>query len=314
MVKVSVIVPVYNGEEFIESCIKNILDQTLKEIELILVNDGSKDETLNICEKYVNYDSRIILISQENQGVSMARNNGICRANGEYLCFIDSDDKVDCNYLETLYNLAKEKNVQVICCDIECVDKNYKTRSIKKIQQGYYTSIEAINELFKFKDLNWGPCGKLFKSSIIKKKIEFPKVNVYEDLVFVYKSIYSTDKIFYTNESKYYYVDREKNSAMRKFIEYPKIDIIKVVDETVIFLKEEIPSILDSSFYGLISQVIMYFKIIINNYIKFKNNNIKFYKKYIKKLIFKYKKEFIFNKSMYYKEKIRILLLLLFNI
>ena len=118
MLKVSVIVPVYNGDEYIESCIKNILNQTLKDIELILVNDGSKDNTLNICKKYADFNSRIVLINQENQGVSSARNKGIDISKGDYICFIDCDDKIDNDYLEKLYNIANEKNVQFVCSDI----------------------------------------------------------------------------------------------------------------------------------------------------------------------------------------------------
>lgn len=109
MVKVSVIVPVYNGGEFIELCIKDILNQTLKSIELILINDGSEDNTLQICQKYAKYDNRITLINQENKGVSTARNNGIDKATGKYICFIDSDDRIKEDYLENLYSIAEKK-------------------------------------------------------------------------------------------------------------------------------------------------------------------------------------------------------------
>ena len=118
MVKVSVIVPVYNGEEFIESCIKNILNQTLKEIELIVVNDGSKDNTLNICKKYADFDSRIVLINQENQGVSSTRNKGIDISKGDYLCFVDCDDKIDKDYLEKLYNIKKMYKLYVVILNV----------------------------------------------------------------------------------------------------------------------------------------------------------------------------------------------------
>lgn len=313
MVKISVIVPVYNGEKFIETCIKDILNQTLKDIELILINDGSEDNTLDICQKYAEYDNRITLINQENKGVSAARNKGINKAVGKYICFIDSDDRIKIDYLENLYDIAEKKDVKIVCCDIECVDKNYKFKSIRIMDEGYYTTLEALEELFKFKNLNWGPCGKLFKSDIIKDKIEFPNVNVYEDLVFVYKTIYNTDKIFYTNICKYYYVDRENDGAMRKFIKSPTIDIIKVTDDAISFLRDKTPSILESSFYGLISEVIMYFYNIKQSDKRFKHSNSKLYIKEMRKLILKYKKEFILNKNMYYKEKVMILLLLIFK-
>lgn len=313
MVKVSVIVPVYNGGEFIELCIKDILNQTLKSIELILINDGSEDNTLQICQKYAEYDNRITLINQENKGVSTARNNGIDKAMGKYICFIDSDDRIKEDYLENLYSIAEKKDVKIVCCDIECLDKYYKSKSIKTIDEGYYTYLDALEELFKFRNLNWGPCGKLFQLDLVKGKIWFPNVEVYEDLVFVYKTIYIAEKIFYTKKCKYYYVHRENDGAMRKFIKYPTIDIIKVADEAIFFLRDKIPSILDSSFYGLISGVIMYFYNIKQNDKKFKNPNSKLYLKEMRRLILKYKKEFILNKDMHYKEKIKILLLLIFK-
>ena len=309
MVKVSVIVPVYNGEEFIESCIKNILNQTLKEIELILVNDGSKDNTLNICKKYADFDNRIVLINQENQGVSLARNKGIDISKGNYLCFIDCDDRIDNDYLEKLYKIANEKNVQVVCCDIECIDLNGKFISKKTMQSGYYSKEIALNKLFEFKDLNWGPCGKLFSSDLIKNKVEFPNLHVYEDLVFVYKCIFNTKQIFYTNKCSYYYIHRENNGAMKKFIKSPTLDIIKVADETILFLKKEMPSIFDSSFYGLISQVIMYINDINKIDPQWDKKESKLYLEETKKLLARYRFDLIKNKTIYYKEKILFLML-----
>ena len=310
MVKISVIVPVYNGGEFIELCIKNILNQTLKEIELILINDGSEDNTLDICRKYVNYDSRIILINQENQGVSRARNNGIYNANGEYVCFVDCDDSIDESYIMNLYNIAKNKNVDMVCCSIECIDDNSKYISKKSLQEGYYLKEEALKELFEFKNLNWGPYGKLFRRSLLENnKIQFPHINVYEDLVFTYKSIYNADKIFFTNEECYYYIHRENNGAMKKFIKSPTLDIIKVADEAILFLKKEMPSIFDSSFYGLISQVVMYINDINKIDPQWDKKESKLYLEETKKLLAKYRFDLIKNKTIYYKEKILFLML-----
>lgn len=309
MVKVSVILPVYNGEEFIESCIKNILNQTLKEIELIVVNDGSKDNTLNICKKYADFDSRVVLINQENQGVSSARNKGIEISNGDYLCFIDCDDRIENDYLEKLYNIANEKSVQVVCCDIECIDSNDKFISKKTMQSGYYSKEIALKKLFEFNDLNWGPCGKLFKSDLVKNKVDFPSLNVYEDLVFVYNCIFNTEQIFYTDKSTYYYIHRENNGAMKKFIKSPTLDIIKVADEAILFLKKKIPSIFDSSFYGLISQVIMYINDINKIDPQWDKKESKLYLEETKKLLAKYRFDLIKNKTIYYKEKILFLML-----
>ncbi|TDO72798.1 glycosyltransferase involved in cell wall biosynthesis [Flavobacterium chryseum] len=118
---VSVIVPVYNAERYISETIESILNQSLSNIEIILVNDGSIDSSLIICEQYLQKDSRIKLVNQNNSGVSIARNNGLKIANGEYVFFMDSDDTIDSNFLNSSYNVAKKQNFDIVvvgeyCC------------------------------------------------------------------------------------------------------------------------------------------------------------------------------------------------------
>ena len=122
MCKVSVVVPVYNSEKFLEYCIQSILNQTYTNIELILVNDGSTDNSLNICAKYKLEDDRVVVINQKNMGVSVARNNGIIHATGEYLQFVDSDDFVDINMTEKLIYAAKENKASMVICGYRSID------------------------------------------------------------------------------------------------------------------------------------------------------------------------------------------------
>ena len=110
---ITVVVPVYNVEKYLERCINSIIHQTIKNIEIILVNDGSTDGSRKICEYYRENDERVILINQENQGLSAARNTGIDKATGKYICFVDSDDWVHEKYLETMYNDIKEQDAQI---------------------------------------------------------------------------------------------------------------------------------------------------------------------------------------------------------
>ena len=177
------------------------------------------------------------------------------------------------------------------------------------MQSGYYSSEIALKRLFEFKNLNWGPCGKLFSSNLIKNKVEFPNLHVYEDLVFVYKCIFNTEQIFYTDKCSYYYIHRENNGAMKNFIKSPTLDIIKVTDEAILFLKKEIPSIFDSSFYGLISQVIMYINDINKIDPQWDKKESKLYLEETKKLLARYRFDLIKNKTIYYKEKILFLML-----
>ena len=309
MIKVSVIVPVYNGEKFIEECIKNVLNQTLEEFELIIINDGSTDNTLDICKRNSEIDKKIRIINQENEGVSSARNKGIEQSNGEYICFVDCDDKIEDNYLEELYNTCEENNVKISCCTIESIDNKGNIISSRFMEDGYYKKIDALDELFKFRGLNWGPCGKLFHKSLIKGNLKFPNLHVYEDLSFVYKAIYSSEGIYFTNKCKYYYIHRHNVGAMDKFIKYPTTDVITISYEILEFIKKQSLPIWDTSFYGVISQVIMYINDINKIDCKWEKEESKNYIKETRKLLGKYRIDLLRNKTIYYKEKIIFLIL-----
>lgn len=309
MIKVSVIVPVYNGEKFIEECIKNVLNQTLEEFELIIINDGSTDNTLDICKRNSEIDKKIRIINQENEGVSSARNKGIEQSNGEYICFVDCDDKIEDNYLEELYNTCEENNVKISCCTIESIDNKGNIISSRFMEDGYYKKIDALDELFKFRGLNWGPCGKLFHKSLIKGNLKFPNLHVYEDLSFVYKAIYSSEGIYFTNKCKYYYIHRQNVGAMDKFIKYPTTDVITISYEILEFIKKQSLPIWDTSFYGVISQVIMYINDINKIDCKWEKEESKNYIKETRKLLGKYRIDLLRNKTIYYKEKIIFLIL-----
>ena len=113
-IKVSLVVPVYNAEKYLAKSIESMLSQSLKEMELILVNDGSKDNSLAICEEYAKKDSRITVINKKNEGACIARNTGIARAKGKYIQLADADDYIDNNMLEEQYNLAEKTNAEVV--------------------------------------------------------------------------------------------------------------------------------------------------------------------------------------------------------
>lgn len=308
MIKISVIIPVFNGEKYIEDCVQCLMNQTLSEFEIILINDGSKDNTANICNKLSEEDSRIKVIHQENFGVSIARNKGIQNANGEYICFIDCDDYLDSDYLELLYNACINNNVKISACCIESVNENNELISRKSLKEGLYNSELALEELFKFKDLNSGPCGKLFHKSLFDEDLIFPDIRTYEDLFFVYKAIYKSKGIYFVENCKYYYIHRSGVGAMDKFIKNPTTDVIIVAHEVLEFIKTNVPNIWDSSFYGMISQVIMYISDINKIDCKWENKSSKIYIGETQKLLAKYRKEIRKNKSIFFKEKIMFII------
>ncbi len=204
--KVSVIVPVYNVEEYLEKCLDSITSQSLKDIEIICVNDGSTDRSGEILQKYAKKDNRIRVINQENQGVSVARNNAMKEAGGEFLGFVDSDDWISENYFEELYNTAKKHDAEISCCGFVRV---YHSGRIQKRFEVTLESVhEGANEKFQAADIP-KMCyvfNKLFKRSFIEKLgLEFVPGMYFEDIPFSIRAVYFSNKLALSPGSVYYY-------------------------------------------------------------------------------------------------------------
>lgn len=206
MTKVSIIMPVYNVEEFIKEALDSVTHQTLSEIEIICVIDGSKDNSLKIIEEYAAKDSRIKILEQENQGQGIARNNGIKLAQGEYIGFVDPDDYIELNMFEELYNNAKK-------FDADVVESNYKLAKNNKIKSYRYATklpqdrtfqaVEFPEYIFQDPMVPWN---KLYKTSFIKNNnINFDIGCLAEDHIFCFKSRLLASKITFCNKSLYYY-------------------------------------------------------------------------------------------------------------
>jgi glycosyltransferase involved in cell wall biosynthesis len=218
--KVSVIIPVYNAEKYIQECIQSLLNQKIKECEFIFIDDGSTDKSREIIETYKNKDNRIILVSQENKGVSVARNQGLRIAIGEYIGFVDADDYVDDDMFLVLYEAARQENFDVIICNIESEmnGKKFKTTYPFPLNQrltGDYIENELIPYFFRMDNLN-SVVNKIYKNKIIKEKgLEFPiGVALGEDGLFNMHFFSHTKVAKYINYNGYHY--REvKGSATR---------------------------------------------------------------------------------------------------
>ncbi|MBQ9782222.1 MAG: glycosyltransferase family 2 protein [Clostridia bacterium] len=166
---ISVIVPVYNVQKYLPRCIESILNQSYKDIELILVDDGSPDNTGEICDYYAKKDSRVVVIHKENGGVSSARNAGLNIAKGKFINFVDSDDYIPNDSLENLINLQKENDADLVCCTFERLLQNGNI-----VQTKFYDKVLYIDNI-KSEEVNIflsnhfrGPCAKLYRSSILK--------------------------------------------------------------------------------------------------------------------------------------------------
>ena len=179
---VSIIVPVYNAENYLPKCLDSLIAQTLSAIEIICVNDGSVDNSLKILEEYSKKDSRIVVVNQQNKGVSSARNVGLELAKGEFVGFVDSDDWIDCDYYEKLYNYAKEYNSEMSACSILRHRKHNKKFFVKYDKVAYYTEPSEIVQVAKIPQWNY-TVNKIYKLTSLKSlNVTFPEGKLFEDV------------------------------------------------------------------------------------------------------------------------------------
>ena len=186
---ISIIIPVYNVEDYLPDCLESVINQSYSNLEIILINDGSKDGSGRICEQYRNTDSRIVLINQENKGVSAARNKGLEVAKGIYVTFIDSDDYVENNYIEELYSNITEET-DMVCCNIP---GNSRREIIKDKWE--------IAHIFSLSGYTWG---KLIKKECIAELFS-EKVCYAEDYIFYLSMLPKLNNVKILNYDGYYY-------------------------------------------------------------------------------------------------------------
>ena len=231
MPKVSIIVPFYNVENYIEKCLETLVNQSLKDIEIILVNDGSKDRSAYVVNKFLKqYPEKIIYLEKENGGLSDARNFGIPHAKGEYIAFLDSDDYVEKDMYENMYELAKKEDSDMVECDFywQYPDKLKKDEGV--IYQGKKEMIEKVRVVA------WN---KLIKREILEKnqEIRFPKGLRYEDVEFTYKLVPYIEKVSFLKKPCVHYIQRE-GSISNKQNERNK-EIFDVLDNVISYYKEK---------------------------------------------------------------------------
>jgi len=301
---ISIIVPVYNVEKYLESCLESIINQTYKNLEIILVDDGSTDESGNICDKYANKDKRIKVIHKKNGGLSDARNIGIKESTGKYLTFVDSDDYIVNDYVEYLFNLIKKYKTNMSICTYSIVTTSGKHILTNDgfIEQNM-KKIKALDCLLCEKGFTVSACAKMYSKDLFKN-IEFPVGKLCEDNGTTYKLIDKCDYVAYGEKSKYLYFKRD-NSIMTSKFNIKKFDLIELVDimsEELSKYSELQESILKkriSSRFSILRQIV--FSDYYNS--KYTDEIITFLKE---------NKKFIFNsKKIDKREKIALLLLLI---
>lgn len=212
-IKISVIIPVYNAEKYITHCIESLLNQTIQECEFIFVNDGSKDRSQQIIEKYQKSDNRIKLIKQENQGVSIARNTGLFAAKGKYIGFVDADDYIEKDMYEVLYNSAKEGNCDVVISNFKSEMEGYEVLTtysfpINIVLKRDYIEKEIAPYFLRSDNLNTA-VNKIYRNNlIIEHNLKFPEgVKLGEDGIFNIEFFSHANKMKYIDYTGYFYRD-----------------------------------------------------------------------------------------------------------
>ena len=223
-VKVSIIVPVYNVEKFIDKCLDSLVNQTLDEIEVIVVNDGSPDNSQEIIDRYVQkYPNKVKSFIKENGGQGSARNVGIDKANGEYISFVDSDDYLDLDAIEVMYNKAKEENSDIVICDM--ID--------------HYIDYTIYHNCTKYKsvfEVTPSACNKIFKRSAIKN-FRFLSKLWYEDFNFTTKVLFNTNRIAVISKG-FYHCNCGHESTMNNNNSKKNLDMIIILEDIIKYLKD----------------------------------------------------------------------------
>lgn len=229
---ISVIIPVYKVEQYLDKCVESIVNQTYKNLEIILVNDGSPDNCPKMCENWAKKDKRIIVLNKENGGQGSARNLALDKCTGEYICFVDSDDWVDLNYIESLYDSIKQNNADISICGVrEVYEDNTAPRILSKNET---TEVFEQPELFEiaYKKQDFfclAPWNKLYKKSLFKN-IRFPEIRMYEDSAIYLNIFHAAKKMVISPIVTYNYLVRNQGT-MRNSLTKIKIEGIFVQNE-----------------------------------------------------------------------------------
>ena len=274
-VKISIVLPVYNVANYLRKCLDSLVNQTFKDFEVICVNDGSTDLSLGILEGYSLTDSRFKIITQENQGLSGARNTGIQHVQGDYILFVDSDDWLEETALEQLY-----EHVEGFNSDITMFKFKYYNENSSEFSEGPFTNLEVIDPSFYtgnfyymdvldiiFK-ISHAPCNKLYRTSFLKDlDAQFMHGSYYEDLEFFYKVFLKAKKVSVLPEYLYFYRIRDKSISTSG--DEGSFDIFNILETTKGYL-------LDADIYSQVKNEWLMFIIVNLKYVYLRlNDNLK---------------------------------------
>ena len=275
---ISIIVPVYNVELYIRNCLNSLINQTYKNIEIIIIDDGSTDDSYKICCDFEKNDSRIRLYKKANGGLSSARNYGLDCALGDYISFVDSDDQLDLNYIDVLYNNILKTKAEISLGKIQKIYDNKIRKCHNNIITFYNSNYDILNYLSKSRD--YYACGILFKKSLFDN-IRFPEGKFYEDIGTTYKLYSNAEGLCCTNYDGYLYFIRN-NSISMQHSEKKLLDGIDFLFKKYTYIRIKYPN-MKSNLISINLDVIDFtFRLVKNNIV---SNDSKIVKDIILKLI-----------------------------
>lgn len=254
MPEISVIVSVYNCEKYIRRCIESILNQTFEDLELLIIDDGSTDESGRICDEFKLKDSRVKVIHERNSGVSIARNVGINIAKGKFIGFVDGDDYLAPDMYESLYKNLQENNADIAICGImNCFLKELPNGSVKEERalqsnicgKGILSGRQAFSEALKSKIFSVNPVNKLFAAKFLKEE-RFPANKTSEDAFLIPKILAKAKCVVYDTEPKYYYVRHSGSITTSEFKE-GDWSVVEAYEEHLNAIKNNFPELLEEA-------------------------------------------------------------------
>lgn len=299
---VSIVIPVYNVEQYLNRCMESVVGQTYTNLEIILVDDGSKDNSSAICDEWGKKDDRILVIHQKNGGLSNARNTGINNASGKWIMFVDSDDMVSFNIVEQLMQLAISQGADIAIGGVKHIfDENTITFAEQVAPVFTYDAKQAIKEMWYQRSFLPSAWGKIYKRSLFDN-IRFTEKILFEDIDVMHEVFWLCNKIVYKNIPLYGYVHRENSITTAEF---SKRDcaILQISEKLLRFSEEKAPSLMSAAESYTVTAA---FRIYLNA--PQKNKEFSTYRTKAKELLDRYGKKVIKDKNVRRKTKCALLL------
>lgn len=289
---ISIIVPIYNVEKYLNRCVESIIRQSYTNLEIILIDDGSTDNCYEICIQYKKKDKRIKVIHQQNEGLSSARNTGVANAKGDYISFVDSDDWIHPDFIRNLYYTMKKNNSQIVEClaipiSTYFIDDNNIEFDCLENQE--FNGEECFNEFIKGKFFKQTVWNKLYKKEVLEDLL-FEVGKIHEDEYWTYQVFDKAKKVSYVNYIGYYYFQRNDSIMGRKF-SIKNMDGFEARCERLAFVKKNHQNLIQIELLNFSLTCIYYYNLIFNSDLNIKSNLLEYvkdcYKVTLKQLNFK---------------------------